>query len=60
MFRKTDAKTALDLTVAAEAAAPEAEGYRSPELRSVGSAVKLVQGFGSGSWDQCGHSKYGC
>ena len=60
MIRKIDTKTAIDQTATETAIAPATEGYRAPELRSVGSAVKLVQGVGSGSYDQCGHSQYGC
>jgi len=59
MTRTTDAKTEIELAPAASETAV-VEGYRAPQLRSVGSAVKLVQGVGSGSYDQCGHSRYGC
>ncbi len=35
--------------------------YRSPELRSAGRAVKLIQGVGEyNSYDQCGHASWGC
>ena len=41
--------------------AGEDHGYRAPELRSAGSAVKMVQGVGEyNSYDQCGHASWGC
>lgn len=36
-------------------------GYQAPQLRSAGSAVKLVQGYSwMSGYDMCGHGIYEC
>ncbi len=58
MFQATQA-----LTAAIETADQDAgeTGYRTPELRSAGSAVQLVQGYSwMSGYDMCGHGIYEC
>ena len=57
MFETINTQTATEI--------PELDaaktGYRAPELRSAGSAVKLVQGYSwMSGYDMCGHGIYEC